>query len=371
MNHCGTKEITTERLLLRRFTVADAEQMYRNLNTDPEVNHFLTWELHKSIEDTVALLKDFEERYENPARYCWAIVARDTNEVIGTVAAPVVKERTETVEVTYALGRAWWGKGITAEALRAVIAFLFREVGVNRIEAAHDINNPNSGKVMAKAGMRKEGVLRKASRNNQGLIDIAVYAILRDEWEARQNENCSRSKMYFVRHGETVWNSENKICGATDSPLTEKGREQAREVAEKVREMGIRADCILYSPLSRARDTAMCIAEVTGIPAREEPRLFEQNFGKYESTARDGAEFRESKKQFASRYGGHGESMLHLAQRVYNLLDELKAQPDKTYILVAHNGIARVVQSYFFEMTNDEYAAFGIRNCEVREYEFE
>lgn len=177
------------------------------------------------------------------------------------------------------------------------------------------------------------------------------------------------SKVYFIRHGETVWNRENKICGATDSPLTEKGLEQAAEVAEKVRAMGIKADRILYSPLSRAKDTALRIAEATGIPTREEPRLFEQNFGKYESTARDGAEFRESKKQFACRYEG-GESMLHLAQRVYNLLDELKAQPDRTYILVAHNGIARVVNSYFFEMTNDEYAAFGIKNCEVREYEF-
>ena len=381
MNHCGTKEITTERLLLRRFTIDDAEDMYRNLNSDAEVNHFLTWELHTSVDETVELLKTFEERYESPSRYCWAIVLRETDEVIGTVAAPVVKERTEIVEVTYALGRAWWGMGITAEALKAVIEFLFTEVGVNRIEAAHDINNPNSGKVMEKAGMRKEGVLRKASRNNQGLIDIAIYAILRDEWEARQNgspqndaesgQSChGKAKVYFVRHGETVWNSENKICGATDSPLTGKGREQAREVAEKVREMDIKADCILYSPLSRAKDTAMCIADATGLPAREEPRLFEQNFGIYESTARDGAEFRESKKQFASRYGGHGESMLHLAQRVYNLLDELKAQPDKTYILVAHNGIARVVQSYFFEMTNDEYAAFGIKNCEVREYEF-
>ena len=371
MNHCGTKEITTGRLLLRRFTAADAEDMYRNLNSDSRVNHFLTWELHTSIDDTVELLKTFEERYESPSRYCWAIVERTSDEVIGTIAAPVVKERTETVEVTYALGYAWWGKGIMVEALKAVIEFLFTEVGVNRIEAAHDINNPNSGKVMEKAGMRKEGVMRKASRNNQGLIDIAVYAILRDERETRRNGNSARAKVYFIRHGETVWNSENKICGATDSPLTAKGLQQAAEVAEKVRTMGIKADCILYSPLSRARDTAMRIAEVTGLPAREEPRLFEQNFGIYESTARDGAEFRESKKQFASRYGGHGESMLHLAQRVYNLLDELKAQPDRTYILVAHNGSARVVQSYFYEMTNDEYAGFGIKNCEVREYAFE
>ena len=97
--------------------------------------------------------------------------------------------------------------------------------------------------------------------------------------------------------------------------------------------------------------------------------LFEQNFGKYESTARDGKEFHEMKKGFVHRFGG-GESMLQLAQRIYNLLDDLKAQPDKTFILVAHNGIARVVQSYFYEMTNDEFASFGIKNCEVREYEF-
>jgi len=177
------------------------------------------------------------------------------------------------------------------------------------------------------------------------------------------------SKVYFVRHGETVWNAENKICGATDSPLTEKGRAQAAETGRQILSMGIKADVILYSPLSRAKDTALILSEMTNIPAREEARLFEQNFGKYESTPRNGAEFQEAKKQFLNRYEG-GESMLHLAQRVYNLLDELKADTDKTYLLVAHNGIARVVHSYFYEMSNDEYAAFGIRNCEVREYDF-
>ena len=174
--------------------------------------------------------------------------------------------------------------------------------------------------------------------------------------------------IYFVRHGETVWNVENKICGATDSPLTELGHRQAAETAEKIKEQGIRADMILCSPLSRAKDTATHISEICGIPMREEPRLTEQNFGKYESTPRNGEEFREAKKQFLNRYEG-GESMLQLAQRVYNLLDELK-ENGGDYILVAHNGIARVVQSYFYEMTNDEYASFGIKNCEIREYDF-
>lgn len=175
-------------------------------------------------------------------------------------------------------------------------------------------------------------------------------------------------EVYFVRHGQTIWNVENKICGATDIALTQLGHEQAVETGKRIREMGIAADEILYSPLVRAKDTALHISEITGIPAREEPRLIEQNFGKYESTPRDGAEFREAKKQFASRYDG-GESMLHLAQRIYNLLDEIR-ESDKTYILVAHNGIARVVQSYFFEMTNEEYALFGVENCAVVRFEF-
>ena len=176
--------------------------------------------------------------------------------------------------------------------------------------------------------------------------------------------------LYFVRHGQTIWNVENKICGATDIALTDLGHQQAIETGKKILEEGIQADEILYSPLVRAAETARHISEVTGIPARMEPRLIEQDFGKWESTPRDGADFRKAKEQFLSRFEG-GVSMLQVAQRIYNLLDDLKAEKDKTYILVAHNGIARVVQSYFYEMTNEEYAAFGVKNCAFMRYEFE
>ena len=175
---------------------------------------------------------------------------------------------------------------------------------------------------------------------------------------------------YFVRHGQTVWNVENKICGATDIALTEYGHEQAIITGKKILEEGIQADEILYSPLVRAADTAKHISELTGIPCRMEPRLIEQNFGKWESTPRDGLDFKKAKEFFASSHEG-GESTLRLAQRIYNLLDDIKAESDKkTYILVAHNGIARVVQSYFTDMTNEEYAAFGVKNCEVLRYDF-
>ena len=91
---------------------------------------------------------------------------------------------------------------------------------------------------------------------------------------------------YFVRHGQTIWNVENKICGATDIALTEFGHQQAIETGRKILAEGIKADEILYSPLIRAADTARHISEITGIPARVEPRLTEQRFGKWEATAR-------------------------------------------------------------------------------------
>ena len=176
-------------------------------------------------------------------------------------------------------------------------------------------------------------------------------------------------KLYFVRHGETFWNVENKICGATDIALTEYGHQQAVETGKKILEKGIRFDEILSSPLIRATETARHISEITGVPMRIESRLIEQNFGRYESTARDGKEFQLAKEHFLDRYG-NGESMLQLGQRIYNLLDDIRMEENKTYLLVAHNGIARVIESYFRSMTNAEYAAFGIRNCEIKAYEW-
>lgn len=177
-------------------------------------------------------------------------------------------------------------------------------------------------------------------------------------------------KVYFVRHGESEWNVENKICGRTDIPLTDKGHLQAIETAELIKNSGINADFILCSPLCRAYDTAKHIAEINKLPLRVEPRLIEQAFGQYEGVSpRNREDFQDAKKQFAVSYNG-GESMMRMAQRIYNLLDEIKADEEHTYILVAHNGIARVVNSYFYDMTNEEYALFGVKNCSLSEFDF-
>ena len=182
MNHLGTVRIETERLILRKFVLSDAQDMFSNVTSDPKVNPFLTWELHESVSSTEKLLIDWSERYNNPARYCWAIELRESGEVIGNISAPTIRERTQTAEVTYCLGSRWWGRGIVPEALKAVMEFLFLVVGVNRIEAGFDIHNPNSGKVLEKVGMCKEGVHRQAGCNNQGFFDLVFYAILREDY---------------------------------------------------------------------------------------------------------------------------------------------------------------------------------------------
>ena len=176
--------------------------------------------------------------------------------------------------------------------------------------------------------------------------------------------------LYFVRHGESMWNVEDKICGATDVPLTERGHEQAVMTGRKFVEMGLHADEILYSPLIRAADTAKHISGITGIPARVEPRLIEQNFGIWEGTSpRNSGAFFEAKQNFINSFGT-GESMFRVAARIYGLLDELKMS-DKIYMIVAHNGIVRFINSYFFDMGNEEFAAFKVNNCEICRYDFE
>ena len=77
-------------------------------------------------------------------------------------------------EIGYCIGRPWWNRGITSEALSAVINFMFDQVGANRVQAKHDVNNPHSGLVMKKCGMKYEGTLRSAAVNNQGVCDVSM-----------------------------------------------------------------------------------------------------------------------------------------------------------------------------------------------------
>ena len=182
MNHTGTQTIRTGRLILRRFTVNDAEAMFRNWANDPEVTKYLTWPPHGDVEVTRNLLKSWVAEYEKPDHYQWVI--EFGGEPIGSIAVVSLDDRIKKCEIGYCIGKAFWRRGIMTEALAAVINYMFDNVGMERVEARHDTNNPNSGAVMKKCGMKYEGTMRRSDWNNQGICDAARYAILRDE---RQN----------------------------------------------------------------------------------------------------------------------------------------------------------------------------------------
>lgn len=179
MNHLGTRELATARLTLRRFEIEDAENMYYNWASDPEVTRYLTWPAHKSVEVTEHVLRDWIGRYEAKDYYQWAIELNELEQPIGSISAVKVDDQTESVEIGYCIGRDFWNKGYTTEALSEVMRFFLAEVGAGRVCARHDSNNPNSGKVMEAAGMEYEGTLRKADYNNQGICDAVVYAKIR------------------------------------------------------------------------------------------------------------------------------------------------------------------------------------------------
>lgn len=174
---------------------------------------------------------------------------------------------------------------------------------------------------------------------------------------------------YFVRHGESLWNVENKICGKTDIDLNERGYEQARAAAKAILDQNLKIDVILSSPLKRALHTAEVISSVCDIPLQVEERLIEQDFGRFESTPRNGEEFRIAKTHFIDSFGD-GETMLKTAHRIYSVLDEIVKDEDRVVLIAAHNGLARIIESYFRDMTNEEFASFGIANAEIRRYDF-
>lgn len=176
--------------------------------------------------------------------------------------------------------------------------------------------------------------------------------------------------LYLTRHGQTVWNARDKVCGATDIELTEKGRQQAAGLGASLsQDKNITIDTIISSPLKRAKDTAKIISDAISVPMYTDMRITEQNFGKYEGKGRHSDEFTEAKRHFADNYEG-GESMLKVAQRVYNFLDEIRKERHKTYLIVAHNGIARIVHSYFYDETNEEFSKYSIKNCELVCYQW-
>lgn len=186
MTHKGTKSLKTERLILRKFKVNDYNDMFSNWASDENVTRFLTWAPHESPQATKQLLEGWRAAYENDNTYNWAMEFE--GEVIGGISVVRLSEKCEYAELGYCMSRKFWNKGLMTEAARAVIDFLFSEVGAHRVTIAHAVKNPASGRVAQKCGLTYEGTKRESFKSSTGeFLDIAYYGILKQEWQTMTN----------------------------------------------------------------------------------------------------------------------------------------------------------------------------------------
>jgi RimJ/RimL family protein N-acetyltransferase len=144
----NTPTITTERLILRKFTADDTEALFEILK-DEETNTFLPWFPLKNLDETKLFLQQrFLDYYAERTAYRYAVCLKIDNKPIGYVCL----SDNESCDLGYCLKREHWHKGIVTEASSAVVKKITL-AGYTYITATHDINNPRSGEVMKKLGM--------------------------------------------------------------------------------------------------------------------------------------------------------------------------------------------------------------------------
>lgn len=176
LQHMGTKSIETVRLLLRRFDVQDADDMFKNWASDADVCKYLSWGPHPSVDISRRRIENWVRNYSYNNSYVWAIEYKNSGTAIGSISMEMSNDEAGSCEVGYCIGKAYWNRGIMSEALHAILHYLFFEIGYQEIKAKHDVLNVASGRVMQKAGMHFDKFeYRTGIRRDGSIYDCAVY----------------------------------------------------------------------------------------------------------------------------------------------------------------------------------------------------
>lgn len=175
----------SERLVLGRLQTSHANGILE-LDSDEEVCQLSLSSKIDTLAQAMARITAFQNFAENGFPAPWAVVIRETGRFIGTCGVTQFDEEARTIQLGYSYVRTAWNQGYGTEALVACIQFLFEHSNVNRIECHCWPRNQASRRVMEKAGMSFEGILREARISPAGYHDACVYSVLRKEWEDRQ-----------------------------------------------------------------------------------------------------------------------------------------------------------------------------------------
>jgi len=172
--------ITTDRLILRRPRMDDAAVIFERYCQDPDVTRYLTWVPHQTISETRDFLAQVLGKSDRRGkRFPWALTLNGDDRPIGMIELRVDRFK---AEVGYAVGKDYWGSGYATEALKGVMEMAFAEPTIYRVWAVCNVNHHASARVLEKAGMSKEALLRRfAQQPNQdeSPVDALVYAKVR------------------------------------------------------------------------------------------------------------------------------------------------------------------------------------------------
>ena len=154
------KTLKTERLRLRKTKLADAEAIFRDYAQDAEVAKYVSWRAHQNLEETREYVRMCQLAWDVGKAYHWVIERREDSRLIGMMIARINAAKWE---LGFVLARAFWGQGYMTEALNGIIAWALRRKEIYRVWAVCDVDNLASARVMEKAGMEREGILRSWS----------------------------------------------------------------------------------------------------------------------------------------------------------------------------------------------------------------
>lgn len=180
--------LVTPRLVLRPPRMSDAADFFAYAQ-DEQVAQYVLWDAHISPRDSRLTLRAIRRRNREQEALTFAICPKETSRLIGTIGPVWLDWENRACEVGFSMARAYWGRGLMAEALRAFLKYCFEDLGLNRVEGQHDLRNPASGRVMQKAGMACEGRLRQRVYYKGEYADVALYAAIRESWKAMGARN--------------------------------------------------------------------------------------------------------------------------------------------------------------------------------------
>jgi [ribosomal protein S5]-alanine N-acetyltransferase len=178
--------LTTKRLHMRQFQPSDAGD-YFDIFSDEQTMHYHGSLPYHTLDQMHARLKWLYTSYAQRELIRWVITLRGDDRLIGSCGLFAFDEGFHRAETGYELNRAYWGQGLMAEAMSAVLTYAFNEMGLHRVEANIDIENKRSKGLLLKLGFTYEGNLRERYVLGDQLLDEHYFGLLDREWHAFQN----------------------------------------------------------------------------------------------------------------------------------------------------------------------------------------